>query len=64
MSNKWKIVSKLLKKIKELSVFTGKSLSEALIFASTIPQYEDKLFMKIISSEYLLSTQIVVFVLF
>ena len=46
---------------------TGKSLSEALIFESTNPQYGDKLFMKIVSSEYLqnmLCTQIVVFVLF
>jgi hypothetical protein len=32
---------------------TGKSLSEALIFASTNPQYDDRLFMKIVSSEYL-----------
>ena len=40
-------------------VFTGKSLSEALIFASTNPQYDDRLFielqvqyMKIPSSEH------------
>ena len=44
----------------------GKSLSEALIFASTNPQYDTdcSLFMKIVSSEYLqnmLCTQIVVF---
>ena len=39
--------------------FTGKSLSEALIFASTNPQYDDRLFielqvqyMKIPSSEH------------
>ena len=46
---------------------TGKSLSEALIFASTNPQYDNRLFMKIVSSKYLqnmLFTQIVVFVLF
>ena len=45
---------------------TGKSLSEALIFASTNPQYDNRLFMKIVSSEYLknmLCAQIVVFVL-
>ena len=40
-------------------LFTGKSLSEALIFALTNPQYEDRLFielpneyMKIPSSEH------------
>ena len=48
---------------------TGKSLSEALIFASTNPQYDDRLFielqvqyMKIPSSEHgenMLSTEIV-----
>ena len=46
---------------------TGESLSEALIFASTNPQYDNRLFMKIVSSEYLqnmLCTQIVVFDLF
>ena len=31
---------------------TGKSLSEVLIFASTNPQYDDRLFMKIASSEH------------
>jgi hypothetical protein len=42
---------------------TGKSLSEALIFASTNPQYDDRLFielqvqyMKIASSEYVVYT--------
>ena len=41
------------------TVFTGKSLSEALIFASTNPQYDNRLFielqvqcMKIPSSEH------------
>ena len=49
---------------------TGKSLSvwsEALIFASTNPQYDNRLFMKIVNSEYMqnmLRTQIVVFYLF
>ena len=45
----------------------GKSLPEALIFASTNPQYDDKLFMKIVSSDYLqnmLCTQIGFFVSF
>jgi hypothetical protein len=49
------------------SSITGKSLSEALIFASTNPQYDNRLFMKIVSSKYLqnmLCTQIDVFVLF
>ena len=49
------------------SMSTGKSLSEALIFASTNPRYDNRLFMKKVSSEYLqnmLCTQIVVFVLF
>ena len=43
---------------------TGKSLSEALIFASTNPQYDDRLFielrvqyMKIASSQHVLSLQ-------
>jgi hypothetical protein len=43
---------------------TGKSLSEALIFASTGKQYDNRLFMKIVSSEYLQNmfcTQIIVF---
>ena len=31
-------------------ICTGKSLSEALIFASTNPQYDHTLFMKIVSS--------------
>ena len=31
---------------------TGKSLSEALFLASTNPQYDDRLFMKIASSEH------------
>ena len=46
---------------------TGKSMSEALIFASTNPQYDYRLLVKIVSSAYLqnmLCTQIVVFVLF
>ena len=43
--------------------FTGKSLSEALIFESTKPQYDDRLFielsiqyMKIASSEHIVYT--------
>ena len=50
-----------------IQVCTGKSMSEALIFASTNSQYDARLFIKIVSSEYLqniLCTQIVVFVLF
>ena len=53
----------------EKKILTGKSLSEALIFASTNPQYDDRLFielrvqyMKIASSEHaqnMLYTQIV-----
>ena len=42
---------------------TGKSLSEALIFASTNPQYDERLFielrvqyMKIVSSEHVVCT--------
>ena len=54
---------------KMIASFTGKSLSEALIFASTNPQYDDRLFielqvqyMKISSSEHgenMLCTEIV-----
>ena len=33
-------------------IVTGKSLSEALILASTHPQYDDRVFMKIASSEH------------
>ena len=43
---------------------TDKSLSEALIFASTNPQYDDRLFIVHENIEYLqdmLCTQIVVF---
>ena len=49
---------------------TGRFLSEALIFASTDPQYDNRLFIvhescKLrIPEEYMLRTQIVVFVLF
>ena len=53
--------------MEKISKHTGKSLSEALIFESTNPQYDDRLFMKIVSLKYLqnmLCTQIVVFVLF
>ena len=32
---------------KNLSAFTGKSLSEALIFASTNPQHNDRLFIEL-----------------
>ena len=32
--------------------YTGRSLSEGLILASTNPQYDDRLFMKIESSEH------------
>ena len=45
-------------------ISTGKSLSEALIFASTNPQYDDRLFIVHENIEYLqdmLCTQIVVF---
>ena len=55
-------------------VYTGKFLSEALIFASTNPYYDDRLFlelrvqyMKIVSSEHvenMLCTQIVFLFLF
>ena len=31
----------------EMACFTGKSLSEALIFASTNPQYDDRLFIEL-----------------
>ena len=34
-------------KEEKISVFTGKSLSEALIFASTNPQYDDLLFIEL-----------------
>ena len=52
-------------------LFTGKSLSEALIFASTNPQYDNRLFiespvqyMKIPSSEHVVYTNwVFVFVL-
>ena len=50
------------------SACTGKSLSEALIFASTNPQYDDRLFielrvqnMKIASSEHVVYTYFVLF---
>ena len=46
--------------------YTGYSLSEALILASINPKYDNRMFMKIVSSEYLqnmLCTQIAVFVL-
>ena len=52
---------------KKLTVVICKSLSEAFIFASNNPKYDNRLFMKIVSSEYLqnmLCTQIDVFVLF
>ena len=49
-----------------LAAHTGKSLSEALIFASTNPQYDYRLFielqvqyMKIASCNYMLCTEIV-----
>ena len=50
-------------------LLTGKSLSEALIFASTNPQYDDRLFIvhencKLRIPADMLCTQIVVFVLF
>ena len=35
-----------------MNVSTGKSMSEALIFALTNPQYDERLFMKIVSSEH------------
>ena len=34
------------------SFSTDKSLPEGLILASTNPQYDDRLFMKIVSSEH------------
>ena len=37
------------KKTEFTYLHTVKSLSEALIFASTNPQYDDRLFMKIVS---------------
>jgi hypothetical protein len=33
--------------ILELATFTGKSLSEALIFASTNPQFDNRLFIEL-----------------
>ena len=49
-------------------VDTGKSLSEALIFASTNPQYDDRLFialrvqyMKIACSEHVVYTNLFLF---
>ena len=50
-----------------IQVCTGKSMSEALIFASTNPQYDKRLLMKIASSEHqenMLCTQIVFLFLF
>ena len=38
-TNKWKIF--------QLNIFTGKSLSEALILASTKPQYDKRLFIEL-----------------
>ena len=59
----------ILPRFMHLKTSTGKSLSEALVFASTNPQYEDRLFielnvqyMKIPSSEHgenMLCTEIV-----
>ena len=55
-------------KIIKRTICTGKSLSEALIFASTIPQYDDRLFielrvqyMKIPSSEHVVYTNCFLF---
>ena len=59
----WIVIDLLTWSNKKNLLITGKSLSEAPIFASTNPQYDDRLFMKIVSSEYL-CTQIVVFGLF
>ena len=40
------LTSKYIKNLKNLN-HTGKSLSEALIFASTNPQYDDRLFIEL-----------------
>ena len=38
----------IMKTVREIyNPFTGKSLSEALIFASTNPQYDDRLFIEL-----------------
>jgi hypothetical protein len=63
------LITKILIQIGVAITGTGKSLSEALIFASTNPQYDNRLFIvhencKLrIPAEHL-CTQIVVFVLF
>ena len=41
------IIGKTLLCITKIKKVTGKSLSEALIFASTNPQYDDRLFIKL-----------------
>ena len=37
----------MLKETEAEKIFTGKFLSEALIFASTNPQYDDRLFIEL-----------------
>ena len=44
------IIEKKIMKMEEprLMLYTGKFLSEALIFASTNPQYDDRLFIELL----------------
>ena len=44
---KWVKLCKRRINMAKLSIITGKSLSEALIFASTNPQYDDSLFIEL-----------------
>ena len=41
---KLSLKKKIILMLYKIYIYTGKSLSEALIFASTNPQYDDRLF--------------------